>query len=85
MDEFYKTTDIILAACLRLSGYDMVMIEKDGNKGTFVFANVDETFVTEYDLGKTRVEPVSFNNAIKQLTTSVRRMSQSVPLHKYSQ
>ena len=48
---------------------------EDGNKGTFVFANVDETFVTEYDLGKTRVEPVSFNNAIKQLTTSVRRMS----------
>jgi hypothetical protein len=75
MDEFYKTTDIILAACLRLGGYDMVMIEKDGNKGTFVFANVDENFVTEYDLGKTRVEPVSFNNAIKQLTTSVRRMS----------
>ena len=75
MDDYYKTTDIILAACLRLNDYDMVLIEKDGNKGTFVFADVDPDFVTDYDLGKVRVEPVSFNNAIKQLTTSVRRMS----------
>ena len=75
MDEFFKTTDIILAACLRLQDYDMVMIEKDGNKGTFVFTNVDPAYVVEYDLGKVRVEPVSFNNGIKQLTTSVRRMS----------
>lgn len=74
MDEFYKTSDIILAACLKLSDYELVMIEKEGNKGTFVFADVDSDFVTEYDLGKTRVEPVAFNNAIKQLTTSVRRM-----------
>ncbi len=74
MDEFYKTTDIILAAVLRLNGYDMVMIEKDGNKGTFVFAAVPPEFVTDYDLGKAMVEPVSFNNQIKQLTTSVRRM-----------
>ncbi len=75
MEEFYKTTDIILAACLRLNDYDMVMIEKEGNKGTFVFADVDLDFVTDYDLGKVQVEPVAFNNAIKQLTTSVRRMS----------
>lgn len=74
MDEFYKTSDIILAACLRLNDFDMVMIEKDGNKGTFVFANVDPDFIVEYDLGKVCVEPVAFNNAIKQLTTSVRRM-----------
>lgn len=75
MDEFYKTTDIILAACLRLNGYDMVVIEKDGNKGTFVFSTVKPEFITDYDLGKVLVEPVSFNNQIKQLTTSVRRMA----------
>jgi hypothetical protein len=74
MEDFYKTSDIILAACLKLNDYDMVMIEKEGNKGTFVFADVDADFVTEYDLGKVCVEPVEFNNAIKQLTTSVRRM-----------
>lgn len=71
----YKTTDIILAAYLRLEGYAMLRIEKLGNKGTFVFENVDGAVVEQYDLGKASVEPVAFNNQIKQLTTSVRRMS----------
>lgn len=70
----YRTTDIILAACLRMNGYDMVDIEIVGTKGTFCFADVDDRFIQDYDLGKCRVEPVAFNNAIKQLTTSVRRM-----------
>lgn len=72
----FKTTDINLAACLRLQGYEMVRIEKEGNKGTFVFSNVNEDYVAEYDLGRARVEPIAFNNMIKQLTTSVRRMKE---------
>ena len=73
----YKTTDIILAACLRLNGFDMTKIELSGSKGTFCFDEVDDQILTDYDLGKCLVEPVSFNNTIKQLTTSVRRMSKS--------
>ena len=73
----YKTTDIILAACLRLNNFNMTEIELQGNKGTFVFQNVDDDFIHEYDLGKCLVEPVAFNNMIKQLTTSVRRMTQN--------
>lgn len=73
----YKTTDIILAACLRLNGVEMARIELNGNKGTFCFAEVDPDFITDYDLGHHRVEPVAFNNMIKQLTTSVRRMTKS--------
>ena len=72
----YKTTDIILAACLRLEGYPMASIEISGNKGTFVFADIDQNFINSYDLGQCQVEPVTFNNMIKQLTTSVRRMTQ---------
>ena len=75
MSEF-KTSDIILAACLKLHDMEMVRIELSGNKGTFVFTDVDQDYVDTYDLGKCSVEPVAFNNAIKQLTTSVRRMSQ---------
>jgi hypothetical protein len=52
----------------------MTGIEKQGQKGTFVFENVSDDLVVAYDLGNAQVEPVSFNNAIKQLTTSVRRM-----------
>ncbi len=74
MNEF-RTSDIILAACLKLNDVEMIKIELNGSKGTFVFGNVDQEYVDNYDLGKCHVEPVTFNNAIKQLTTSVRRMS----------
>lgn len=70
----FQTTDIILAACLKLAGYEIVTIEKKGSKGTFVFGSVDRKVIEDFDLGKCKVEPVSFNNTIKQLTTSVRRM-----------
>ena len=70
----YQTTDIVLAAFLKINGATMVRIDKQGQKGTFIFTDVDSTLVAAYDLGNARVEPVNFNNAIKQLTTSVRRM-----------
>lgn len=72
--ETFKTTDIILAAVLKLKNYTMTDIERTGSKGTFVFMDVNQDDVKEFDLGKVLVEPITFNNAIKQLTTSVRRM-----------
>lgn len=72
----YRTSDIILAACLRLEGIQMTDIEVVGSKGTFVFEDVDDDVISQYDLGQVRVEPVAFNNMIKQLTTSVRRKTQ---------
>lgn len=70
----YRTTDIVFAAYLRLNGCQMSGIEKQGQKGTFVFDEVPEELFHDFDLGKATVEPVSFNNMIKQLTTAVRRM-----------
>lgn len=75
--ESFRTSDIILAAVLRLSDIELIDIEISGNKGIFVFVNVNDEFVSQYDLGKCQVEPVAFNNAIKQLTTSVRRMTRN--------
>lgn len=75
MEEF-KTSDIVLAACLRLKEIELVKIELQGNKGIFLFTNIDQQFINDYDLGRCQVEPVAFNNAIKQLTTSVKRMTQ---------
>lgn len=74
MIDIFDTTDIVLAACLKINGFELKGIEKEGNKGTFVFIDVSEQFLQDFDLSKIRVEPVEFNNAIKQLTTSVRRM-----------
>ena len=72
----YKTTDIVLAASLVVHGFKMTSIETVGSRGTFVFESVDDDFLLQYDLSKCAVEPVAFNNAIKRLTTSVRRMTQ---------
>jgi len=71
----FKTTDIILAAVLTLKKYKLLDIERNGgSKGTFVFQDVDQEDVKEVDLGESRVEPISFNNTIKRLTTAVRRI-----------
>lgn len=74
MPSFFKTDDIVLAATLKCNNVTMVTIEKRGDKGTFIFDNVPAMLVTNYDLGKTTVEPISFNSNIKALTTAVRRM-----------
>ena len=68
-----QTTDIVLAAYLKLKGFKMTNIIKHGNKGTFVFDTVPETVVNEYDLGQALIEPRSLNSEIKALTTSARR------------
>ncbi len=75
--ESFNTTDIVLAAVLRLQDIELIDIEIAGNKGTFIFTNIDDDFLIQYDLGKSTVEPVAFNNMIKQLTTSVRRLTRS--------
>ena len=70
----YETTDILLAACLIINNYTLENIKLNGNKGTFCFLDVEDEIIEKFDLGKLRVEPTIFNNAIKRLTTSVRRM-----------
>lgn len=70
----FRTTDIVLAASLKMSGYALDNIEKQGSKGTFVFVDVSDEFLNTFNLGKHRVEPVLFNNTIRQLTTSVKQL-----------
>lgn len=72
MDRF-ETTDIILASYLKTKGYRLIEILKNGNKGTFVYGNVDADIINEYDLGQALVEPKSLNYEIKALTTAARR------------
>lgn len=69
-----ETSDIVLAATLKVKGYKLDKIEKQGNRGIFCFSDVDDEVLIDYDLGKCLVEPFSFNNAIKALTTATRRI-----------
>jgi hypothetical protein len=72
----YKTSDIVLASCLKIQGFVLDTIDVDSNgRGTFIFDAVEDSFLHNFDLGKVMVEPVTFNNTIKQLTTSVRRLN----------
>lgn len=70
----YKTSDIVLAATLKVHGSHMIRIDIEGTKGIFVFEDVDDNTLKQFDLGNMMVEPVIFNNTIRQLTTSVRRL-----------
>lgn len=74
MKRHIETSDIVLAASLKVKGYKLDKIEKQGNRGIFCFLDVDDNILSEFDLGKCLVEPVSFNNAIKALTTATRRV-----------
>lgn len=74
MIQNYKTTDIVLAAYLRLNNCSMSGIDKTKQRGTFVFDEVSDDLIKNYDLGQACVEPITFNNMIKVLTTAVRRM-----------
>ena len=69
-----STSDIVLAATLKVKGFPINRIEKNGSKGIFIFDDVDVSVIEDYDLGKCVVEPISFNNAIKALTTATRRI-----------
>lgn len=71
----YHTTDIVLAATLKYHGYELNDIRVDGTKGTFIFNDVPESMIDQYNISQCFVEPQAFNHIIKQLTTSVRRIS----------
>jgi hypothetical protein len=73
MNNELSTSDIILAAFLKVKGFKLVELVRNGNKGTFIFDNVPDTVIDEYDLGQALIEPKALNYAIKELTTSARR------------
>jgi hypothetical protein len=73
-ENLFSTSDIVLAATLKSIGKTLHHIEKTGNKGTFYFEDVHLSDITDFDTGKCKVEPVTFNGNIKQLTTACRRM-----------
>ena len=70
----FSTSDIVLAAVLRISGQELISISREGNRGIFNFGDVSDQILRDYDLGNCRVEPVAFNTTIKTLTGAVKRI-----------
>jgi hypothetical protein len=69
----YRTTDIVLAACLKLQGFLMESIEVEGRRGTFIFSSVPDEVIKDFNCGKIKVDPVTFHGMLRQLSTSVTR------------
>lgn len=73
MKTLFETVDIILAAYLKVKGYKLLNIVRNGNRGTFVFDVVPAQVLEDYDLGNALVEPKSLNSEVRSLTTATRR------------
>ncbi len=74
MAQDIETSDIVFAATLKVKGYRLDRITKDGKRGIFCFTDVDTEVLNEFNLGQSLVEPVSLNNAVKALTTATKRI-----------
>lgn len=69
-NEYFKTTDICLAAFLLAKGVEFTGINKDSsNRATFLFANSSkiDSLVPNFSQMQTTVEPISFHAAMKRL------------------
>lgn len=62
-----------MAAYLKAIGYKLADIIRQGNRGTFIFADIPTQVVTNYDLGAASVEPKSLSAEVRALTTAARR------------
>ena len=69
-----ETSDICLAASLRVYGYTLQEILKEERRGIFVFVEVDDVIVSKYNFGQLLVEPNAFHAAVKFLTMAVKRV-----------
>lgn len=70
MKETYVTSDLYLAAYLRVKNFKCRLI-KDGSKSKFIFESSVELvlFVDEYLGENGSCEPLAYTNAIKNLKT----------------
>jgi nucleoside-triphosphatase THEP1 len=74
MKQNVETSDIVFAATLKVKGFRLDRIKKDGRRGIFCFTDVDSSEINQFNLGQALVEPVALNNAIKTLTTATKRI-----------
>lgn len=76
----FQTTDLVLAAVLRLNDNEMSHIELSGKsrtRGIFHFKSVDSQFLQDFQDGNVRVEPAEYHMMTRRLTDSIRRMVDS--------
>lgn len=78
----YGTSDIVLAATLKMHGLQLERISMTSlpsglKRGVFHFGEVDDQVLFDFDAGKFQVEPVSFNSEIRALNAAIKRAQQA--------
>ena len=76
----YGTSDIVLAASLKMHGAQLQRISitslpSGAKRGVFHFADINDEDLFAFDAGNFMVEPISFNSEIRALNASIRRMT----------
>lgn len=70
----YKTSDIVLAAVLKIHGFKLVDVIMHGKKGTFHFVQVDDDIINRFNFDGMMIEPKCLHSQIRDLSTLIRRM-----------
>ncbi len=69
-----STTDLCLAATLKVKGFRLLNIEKQGKRGTFFFQDVTDELIKEFHMGNILVEPSIFHQAVRSLAEAAKRL-----------
>jgi hypothetical protein len=73
----YRTKYIVEAATLIYFRSKLKNIELHERQGTFVLEDVPESLIDEYRAQNLRVEPRAFNDTVKWLNTSIKKLIQA--------
>ena len=73
----FNTTDLPLAAFLRINGYKLIEVRSKGQKGEFVFKDVPRQLLNDYNADNCVVEPKLFSSVMRQMVQSAKRISEN--------
>lgn len=78
--EIYGTSDIVLAATLKMHGcpldhISITALPSGAKRGVFHFREVDDADLIAFDTGQFSVEPIAFNSEIRALNGAIKRLT----------
>lgn len=69
----YRTKDLYLASYLQLKGFEIIRLEKNDKRFTFIFTDSDgmNPYIEEFYARKAQVEPMEYSLAMKQVKSKL--------------
>lgn len=78
--ETYGTSDIVLAATLKMNGVKLdhisiTSLPSGAKRGVFHFIEVEDSDLIAFDSGRFTVEPIAFNSEVRALNAAIKRLT----------